>query len=32
MADQHNVSMRVGAYMLAISRVAAIHRMRGVYA
>ncbi|HSU83605.1 MAG TPA: Glu/Leu/Phe/Val dehydrogenase [Thermoanaerobaculia bacterium] len=32
MADQHNVSLRIGAYMLAISRVAAMHRMRGLYA
>jgi glutamate dehydrogenase (NAD(P)+) len=32
MAGQHKVSMRIGAYMLAISRVAAMHRMRGLYA
>jgi glutamate dehydrogenase (NAD(P)+) len=32
MADQHKVSLRIGAYMLAISRVAAMHRMRGLYA
>jgi glutamate dehydrogenase (NAD(P)+) len=32
MAEQHKVSLRIGAYMLAISRVAAMHRMRGLYA
>ncbi len=32
MADKHEVSMRIGAYMLAIERVAAMHRMRGLYA
>ena len=32
MADKHGVSMRIGAYMLAIERVAAMHRMRGLYA
>jgi glutamate dehydrogenase (NAD(P)+) len=32
MADQHKVSMRIGAYMVAIDRVAAMHRMRGLYA
>jgi glutamate dehydrogenase (NAD(P)+) len=32
MCDEHKVSMRIGAYMLAISRVAAMHRMRGLYA
>jgi glutamate dehydrogenase (NAD(P)+) len=32
MADEHKVSMRIGAYMVAISRVAAMHRMRGLYA
>ncbi|HEY4321164.1 MAG TPA: Glu/Leu/Phe/Val dehydrogenase [Gemmatimonadales bacterium] len=32
MSDEHKVSMRIGAYMLAISRVAAMHRMRGLYA
>ncbi len=32
MADRHQVSMRIGAYMLAIERVAAMHRMRGLYA
>jgi glutamate dehydrogenase (NAD(P)+) len=32
MADRHGVSMRIGAYMLGIDRVAAMHRMRGLYA
>jgi glutamate dehydrogenase (NAD(P)+) len=32
MSDEQKVSMRIGAYMLAISRVAAMHRMRGLYA
>jgi glutamate dehydrogenase (NAD(P)+) len=32
MADKHKVSMRIGAYMVAIDRVAAMHRMRGLYA
>jgi glutamate dehydrogenase (NAD(P)+) len=32
MSDKHNVSMRIGAYMLAIDRVAAMHRLRGLYA
>ena len=32
MADKHDVSMRIGAYMLGIDRVAAMHRMRGLYA
>ena len=32
MAEKHEVSMRIGAYMLAISRVAEMHRMRGLYA
>ncbi len=32
MAQTHDVSMRIGAYMLAIERVAAVHRMRGMYA
>ncbi len=32
MAEKHKVSMRIGAYMLAIDRVAAMHRMRGLYA
>ena len=28
----HGVNMRTAAYMLAISRVATVHRLRGVYA
>jgi glutamate dehydrogenase (NAD(P)+) len=32
MSKEHEVSMRIGAYMLAISRVAAVHRLRGMYA
>ena len=32
MAEQHTVNMRIGAYMLAIERVAAVHRLRGMYA
>ena len=32
MVDTHNVNMRTGAYMLAIERVAAVHRLRGMYA
>jgi glutamate dehydrogenase (NAD(P)+) len=32
MSDKHKVSMRIGAYMQAIDRVAAMHRMRGLYA
>ncbi|MDZ4675698.1 MAG: Glu/Leu/Phe/Val dehydrogenase [Gemmatimonadota bacterium] len=32
MADQHTVTMRTAAYMVAISRVAAVHRLRGMYA
>ena len=28
----HKVDMRTAAYMLAISRVATVHRLRGVYA
>jgi glutamate dehydrogenase (NAD(P)+) len=32
MSEKHKVSMRIGAYMLAIDRVAAMHRMRGLYA
>ncbi|MEJ2237905.1 MAG: Glu/Leu/Phe/Val dehydrogenase [Gemmatimonadales bacterium] len=31
-AEEHSVSMRVAAYMLAIERVAAVHRLRGLYA
>lgn len=32
MAEKHKVSNRIGAYMLAIDRVAAVHRLRGMYA
>ena len=32
MADSTRVNMRTGAYMLAIERVAAVHRLRGMYA
>jgi glutamate dehydrogenase (NAD(P)+) len=32
MSETNNVSMRIGAYMLAIARVAAVHRLRGMYA
>ncbi len=32
MSDTHQVNMRTGAYMLAIERVAAVHRLRGMYA
>ncbi len=32
MADHHKVDNRIGAYMLAIERVAAVHRLRGMYA
>ena len=32
MAEKHTVSNRIGAYMLAIERVAAVHRLRGMYA
>ncbi|HSB55883.1 MAG TPA: Glu/Leu/Phe/Val dehydrogenase [Gemmatimonadales bacterium] len=32
MVDKHGVSSRIGAYMLAIDRVAAVHRLRGMYA
>ncbi|MEK6598054.1 MAG: Glu/Leu/Phe/Val dehydrogenase, partial [Gemmatimonadota bacterium] len=31
-AERHKVSMRVASYMLAIERVAEIHRLRGLYA
>jgi glutamate dehydrogenase (NAD(P)+) len=31
-AQRHGVNMRVAAYMLAIERVAAVHRLRGLYA
>lgn len=32
LAQQHNVNMRTAAYMLSISRVATVHRLRGIYA
>ncbi len=32
MAERHAVSNRIGAYMLAIERVAEVHRLRGLYA
>jgi glutamate dehydrogenase (NAD(P)+) len=32
MVDKHDVSTRIGAYMLSIERVAAVHRLRGMYA
>ena len=32
MADRHKVSMRTASYMLAIDRVAEVHRLRGLYA
>jgi glutamate dehydrogenase (NAD(P)+) len=32
MANKHSVNTRVGAYMQAIERVAAVHRLRGMYA
>jgi glutamate dehydrogenase (NAD(P)+) len=32
LSKQHKVSMRTAAYMLAISRVATVHRLRGIYA
>ena len=31
-AETHNVNNRIAAYMLAIDRVAAVHRLRGIYA
>jgi glutamate dehydrogenase (NAD(P)+) len=32
MADRHKVSSRIACYMLAVDRVAAVHRLRGIYA
>ena len=32
LSKQHKVSMRTAAYMLSISRVATVHRLRGIYA
>ena len=31
-AERHSTNMRIAAYMLAIERVAAVHRLRGLYA
>ncbi len=32
MAEKNQVSLRIGAYMLAIDRVAQVHKLRGIYA
>jgi glutamate dehydrogenase (NAD(P)+) len=32
MSARHGINMRIGAYMQAIERVAAVHRLRGMYA
>jgi glutamate dehydrogenase (NAD(P)+) len=32
LAEKHKVSLRVAAYMVAVDRVAAMHRLRGMYA
>src|SRR5437899_7608968 len=32
LADKHKVNTRIAAYMLAVDRVAAMHRLRGMYA
>ncbi|MEK7240297.1 MAG: Glu/Leu/Phe/Val dehydrogenase [Gemmatimonadota bacterium] len=32
LSKEHKVNMRTAAYMLAISRVATVHRLRGIYA
>ena len=32
LSKQHRVNMRTAAYMLSISRVATVHRLRGIYA
>ncbi len=32
LSKEHAVPMRTAAYMLAISRVAAVHKLRGLYA
>ena len=32
LSTQHRVNMRTAAYMVAISRVATVHRLRGIYA
>ena len=31
-AEQHNVSLRIGAYVLAIDKVARTLKLRGIYA
>jgi glutamate dehydrogenase (NAD(P)+) len=31
-SQRHTVNMRIASYMLAIERVAAVHRLRGLYA
>ena len=31
-ARRHQVNMRAAAYMLSVERVAAVHRLRGLYA
>jgi glutamate dehydrogenase (NAD(P)+) len=31
-SEAHKVSMRIAAYMVAIDRVAKVHRLRGMYA
>jgi glutamate dehydrogenase/leucine dehydrogenase len=31
-AKRHQVNLRIGAYTLAIDRVAAVHKLRGMYA
>jgi glutamate dehydrogenase (NAD(P)+) len=32
MAGRHSINLRIAAYMVAIERVAAVHRLRGLYA
>jgi glutamate dehydrogenase/leucine dehydrogenase len=32
LSKQHRVNMRTAAYLLSISRVATVHRLRGIYA
>jgi glutamate dehydrogenase (NAD(P)+) len=32
LARTHKVNMRTAAYMLAISRVSTVHKLRGIYA
>ena len=32
LVDKHKVSTRIACYMLAVDRVAAMHRLRGMYA